>query len=329
MKNTNKITYKKIDEYLSKNNITSISKISTEEEFFTLQSLLNAQRNDITFFSNNSPINNLISCKAKACLINRDNSKFLPKNTLPIIVEDPYKSFAIISNLFFNDDISNNKISEMSIINEKVKIKKNVQIDPYVHIKQNSKIEENVIIGSNCTIGPDVTIEKNTIIKSNSVIKNAHVGKNCIIKSGAVIGGTGFGFEPKTKIRIQHIGNVIIKDNCNIGSNTTIDRAVFDSTIISENCFIDNLVQIAHNVIIGRDTIIAAQTGIAGSAKIGDNVTIGGQVGISGHIKIGKNVIIAAKSGVTKNIKDNSTVAGFPAIDIKKWKLTNIKLNKL
>tara|TARA_B100001250_G_C19739620_1_gene762433 strand:+ start:712 stop:1080 length:369 start_codon:yes stop_codon:yes gene_type:complete len=122
---------------------------------------------------------------------------------------------------------------------------------------------------------------------------------------------------------------VIIKNNCNIGSNTTIDRAVFDSTIISDNCFIDNLVQIAHNVILGSGTIIASQTGIAGSTVIGKNVTIGGQAGISGHLIIGDNVKIAAKSGVTKNIEDNSIVAGFPAIDLKKWKIATIKFNNL
>ena len=155
------------------------------------------------------------------------------------------------------------------------------------------------------------------------------IGSDCYIKSGAIIGGTGFGFEPNDKIKIQHFGNVVIKNNCSIGSNTTIDRAVFNSTIISENSFIDNLVQIAHNVVIGKEAIIAAQTGIAGSTIIGDNVIIGGQAGISGHITIGKNVKIAAKSGVTKNIKDNSTIAGFPAVDIKKWKIRNIKLNKL
>ncbi len=130
-------------------------------------------------------------------------------------------------------------------------------------------------------------------------------------------------------MRIDHKGDVIIGNNCNIGSNTTIDRAVFDSTIISNNCFIDNLVQIAHNVKIGEGCILASQTGVAGSSIIGSNVIIGGQAGISGHITIGKNVKIAAKSGVTKNINDNAVIAGFPAIDIKKWKLTKIKLGKL
>ena len=122
---------------------------------------------------------------------------------------------------------------------------------------------------------------------------------------------------------------MIIKKFSTIGSNTTIDRAVFDSTIIGEFSQIDNLVQIAHNVILGSGTIIASQTGIAGSTIIGKNVLIGGQAGISGHLTIGDNVKIAAKSGVTKNIKDNSVVGGFPAVDLKKWKIATIKFNNL
>ena len=176
---------------------------------------------------------------------------------------------------------------------------------------------------------PFLFIEECSIIHSNVNLQDCIIGSNCVIKSGAVIGGTGFGFDPKSKIKINHIGNVLIGNNCNIGSNTTIDRAVFESTTISNNSFIDNLVQIAHNVFIGEHAIIAAQTGIAGSTKIGNNVVIGGQAGISGHLNIGKNVTIAAKSGVTKNITDNSIIAGFPAVDIKRWKISNIKLNKL
>ena len=144
--------------------------------------------------------------------------------------------------------------------------------------------------------------------------------ENCVIQSGARIGGTGFGFEIKTKQKINHTGNVIIGKNSSIGSNTTIDRAVFDSTIIGDFSNIDNLVQIAHNVVIGDFAVIAAQVGIAGSTKIGKNVKIGGQAGIAGHLLIGDNVTIAAKSGVTKNIPNNKIVAGFPAKDIKLWK---------
>ena len=156
---------------------------------------------------------------------------------------------------------------------------------------------------------------------SNCVISNSSIGENCLIKPGAKIGEKGFGFTPDSKIEIRHIGNVILGNNVEIGSNTTIDQAALHSTIISDNVRIDNLVQIAHNVCIGQNTIIAAQTGIAGSTKIGKNCLIGGQVGIAaGHLIIEDNVTIAAKSGVTKNIKKNSIIAGFPAVDIKIWK---------
>ena len=151
--------------------------------------------------------------------------------------------------------------------------------------------------------------------------------ESCEIKSGARIGGSGLGFEEKSKQKIYHSGNVIIKKNTCIGSNTTIDRAVFDSTSIGEFSQIDNLVQIAHNVIIGSHAIIAAQVGIAGSTQIGKNIKIGGQAGIAGHLVIGDNVTIAAKSGVTKNIPDNKIVAGFPAKDINLWK-KDVKKNQ-
>ena len=247
---------------------------------------------------------------------------------MPIIVNDPYRAFALLSNLFTVNESSNGIISKLASIYKNTKLGNNIQVEPFVVIKENCIIHDDVVLESNSTIGPNVTIFNKTIIKSNSTLMHCNIGSNCIVKSGAVIGGTGFGFDLINKDRINHIGNVLINNNCNIGSNTTIDRAVLDSTIINDNCFIDNLVQIAHNVIIGKGSVVAAQSGIAGSSILGENVVIGGQAGISGHLKIGNNVKIAAKSGVTKNIKENSIVAGFPAIDIKKWKLMNIKLGR-
>ncbi len=329
MKNIKKISYLEIKNYLISNNIHLTSNLTDNELFTSLNSLSNANEHELTFFNDTSQLIKLQKTKAKACLINSIHLEYLPTSTKSIVVENTYNSFAILSNLFASKIISNGIISENSSINIDTIIKSNVQIDEFVNIEANCKIHENVIINSNCNIGPNVVIGANSIINSNSNLQDCIIGSNCIIKSGAVIGGTGFGFDPKSKVRINHIGNVLIGDNCNIGSNTTIDRAVFESTIISKNSFIDNLVQIAHNVIIGEDAIIAAQTGIAGSTKIGDNVVIGGQAGIAGHLNIGNNVQVAAKSGVTKNITDNSIVAGFPAVDIKRWKISNIKLNKL
>ena len=329
MKNINKVSYLDIKHLLISNNINPVSDLSDSDFFTALNSLTNAKANELTFFNDISQLKQLEKTKAKACLVNNKYLKYIPASTISILVEDSYNSFAILSNLFSLNITSNGIISDYSSIEDTSVIKKNIQIDPFVEIQRNCEINDNVVIQSNCKIGPNVVIGSNSIIYSNSNLQDCIIGTHCVIKSGAIIGGSGFGFDPKSKVKIQHIGNVVIGDNCNIGSNTTIDRAVFDSTIISKNSFIDNLVQIAHNVFIGEGAIIASQSGIAGSTIIGDNVVIGGQAGISGHLTIGNNVKIAAKSGVTKNILDNSVIAGFPAVDIKKWKISNIKLNKL
>ena len=320
------IKYKQIKEILEKNSIEVISNISENEIFSNIKTILNASNEDLSFFSNSKYFKNLKQIKSKACLIEKQFVKFLPNSCQPIIVNNPYLALAIISNLFNFDKLkSNGIISNQSHINSKSKFANNVQINPFTVIYENTELYDNVYIGSNCSIGPNVVINKNVIIHDNVSISNSTILDNCIIKSGASIGGTGFGFEMQTKQKIYHSGNVIIGNNSSIGSNTTIDRAVFDSTIIGKFSNIDNLVQIAHNVTIGDYAVIAAQVGIAGSTDIGDYVKIGGQAGISGHLIIGKNVTIAAKSGVTKNIPDNKIVAGFPAKDINLWKKEVIK----
>ena len=316
-----KIKYIEIKEILEKNSLEVTSTISDEQIFLSLKTISNASENDLSFFSNIRYLNDLKKIKAKACLIDERFTKYLPDNCYPIIVKDPYLALAFVSNLF-NDEVvnSNGIISKNTFIDSKSKIEKNVQINPFTTIYHNTEIKEDTYIGSNTSIGPNVIINKNVIIHDNVSISNALIMENCIIKPGARIGGTGFGFEMKTKQNINHSGNVLIGKNSSIGSNTSIDRAVFDSTSIGEFSNIDNLVHIAHNVNIGDFAVIAAQVGIAGSTKIGNYVKIGGQAGISGHLIIGDNVTIAGKSGVTKNIADNSIIAGFPAKDIKLWK---------
>ena len=316
-----KIKYIEIKEILEKNSFEVTSKLSEKEIFHGLKTILNSSENDLSFFSNIRYLNDLKKIKAKACLIEEKFLSFLPKNCYPIIVKDPYLALALVSNLFSDDNIqSNGNISSKTSIDSNSKIEKNVQINSYTTISHATIIKEGTYIGSNSSIGPNVIINKNVIIHDNVSISNSIIMENCIIKSGARIGGTGFGFEMKTKQKINHSGNVVIGKNSSIGSNTTIDRAVFDSTSVGEFSNIDNLVQIAHNVNIGNFAVIAAQVGIAGSTKIGNYVTIGGQAGISGHLVIGDKVTIAGKSGVTKNISNNAIIAGFPAKDIKLWK---------
>lgn len=199
------------------------------------------------------------------------------------------------------------------------------------YISKFSKIHETSIIQKNCIIGRGVEIGKNVLIKHNTVVKNSIVSDNTIIGENSTIGSTGFGFDLK-KMGSSHItpqlGIVYIDENVFIGSNCTIDRGKIDFTYIGKNSMLDNLIHIAHNVILGSNACLAAQIGISGSVKIGKNLICGGQTGFAGHINIGDNVRVAAKSGVTKNIKDNSTVAGFPATDIKSWRLNIVNERK-
>ena len=321
MKTLKKIKYKDIKNKLIENSLEVFSNISDDDTFSSIKTITNSSDSDLSFFSNLKYLADLKKTKAKACLIENQFTKHLPNECKPIIVNDPYLALALISNLFNDQNIiSKGIISKKSSIDSKSIIEKNVQINPFSIVCENTKLCQNVYIGSNTSIGPNVIINQNAIIHDNVSIANAIIMENCIIKSGARIGGTGFGFEMKTKQKINHSGNVIIGKNSSIGSNTTIDRAVFDSTIIGDYSNIDNLVQVAHNVIIGDFAVIAAQVGIAGSTSIGKYVKIGGQAGISGHLSIGDNVTIAAKSGVTKNIANNKIVAGFPAKDINLWK---------
>ena len=199
------------------------------------------------------------------------------------------------------------------------------------HISKFAKVDDTAIIQKNCTIGRGVEIGKNVLIKHNTVIKNSIISDNSIICENSTIGSTGFGFDLKKMGSVNlapQLGIVYIDENVFIGSNCTIDRGKIDFTYIGKNSMLDNQIHIAHNVILGPNACLAAQIGISGSVKIGKNLICGGQTGFAGHIKIGDNVRIAAKSGVTKNIMDNSTIAGFPAIDIKLWRRNIINERK-
>jgi len=195
-----------------------------------------------------------------------------------------------------------------------------------VRIGDHVKIYPNVFIGDNCTIG-DHTI----VYAGVNIYHDTKIGQHCIFHSGVVIGSDGFGFAPTEGVfrKIAQVGNVLIEDDVEIGANTTIDRATMGSTIIRQGVKIDNLVQIAHNVEIGENTVVVAQAGISGSTKLGKNCMIGGQAGIIGHLRIGDNVKIAAQSGISTNLKDGSIVMGSPAFDISKYRKSYIHFRNL
>ena len=222
------------------------------------------------------------------------------------------------------DKAYNKLINTIYLHNDSLLLKDESLLINNSFVSKSSILEGDVFIGNGCSIGMGVKIGKGSIIKNNVSISNSIIGENVLISENTTIGSTGFGFslENLGSSNIHpHIGIVHIENNVRIGANCTIDRGKIDITLIGKNSMLDNQIHIAHNVQIGNNACIAGQCGISGSTKIGNNVIIGGQVGIAGHINIGDNVIIAAKSGVTKNIISNTNVAGFPAIDIKEWKL--------
>lgn len=323
-----KINFAVIIEFFNDKNIIYQSDIDPDSIFEGISSVDNSKKNFITFFSNQKYSNSLKNTLASACIINNEFMHLLPKDCSAITVKDPYKAFANLTHLFASKNDITRNISINSIIDEQSKIGKNVKIGNFVVIKENTIIEDNCIIEDHCVIGPNTNIGCDSTINPSCVISNTLIGNQCVLQSGCIIGEKGFGFLTNEKTEIVHVGNVSIGNNTEIGSNTTIDRATIDSTVVGNNVRIDNLVHIAHNVKVGDNTIIAGQTGIAGGVVIGSHCMIGGQVGIAGHITIGDKVMIAAKSGVTKNIINNSTVAGFPAIDIKKWRKIIVKQYK-
>ncbi len=254
--------------------------------------------------------------------LKNDNIHVITKN---INNKNYYKNITVVDNL---SDTYNKILNSMYFHEDQLGFQDEFNYINGSYVSKYSKISNSSEIGKNCLISRGVEIGNNSIIKNNVVIKNSIIGNNVIVSDNSSIGTTGFGFDFNirgSQFLNPQIGIVFIDDNVHIGASCTVDRAKIDYTYIGKNSMIDNMVHIGHNTIIGNNACIAAQTGISGSVIIGDNVTIGGKVGFAGHIKIGDNVVIAARSGVTKNIKDNSTVAGFPAIDINKWKKNLIR----
>jgi UDP-3-O-[3-hydroxymyristoyl] glucosamine N-acyltransferase len=325
----NKIFFKKSKKFIYIKDIFNICNYSEKklhnQKIFGVNNIQDAKVGDVTFFNDLKYENNIKITKASACIVSKKLAKYINKNTIPIISQNTLLDFYKIVIIFYPDSSTDNE----NVINSKNKnqfLKKNISIGDNSLIDKSASIGKYTDVGNNVIIKHNVHIGRNCKIGSNVIIENAILGDNIIIKSGTLIGQTGFGFnfEKKKRIKFPHIGRVIIENDVLIGSFCTIDRGSLTDTVIGEFTSIDNQVQIAHNVKIGNHCMIAAQSGIAGSTIIGNNVKIGGQTGISGHLSIGNNVKIGGKSGVIADIDDNQTVMGYPAKSIRNF-LTNNK----
>lgn len=281
--------------------------------------LLDAKKEDITFFDNIKYLDDLKNTEASHCIINQKYLRYIPKNLIPIYSTSPLLDFILIAKTFFPESCYDANV--FNILNKNELKKKIKRLSNNLIIAKNVKIGKNVSIGSNTIIKDYCIIGSGVKIGSNCVISNSIVGQDTEILDNTVIGKRGFGFKRiENKIEsIPHFGKVSIGKGCFIGSCVTIDRGSFNDTVIGDHSYIDNHVHIAHNVRIGKYCFFAAQSGIAGSTKIGTNCLIGGQAGISGHLTIGDNVIIGGGSGVIKNLKNNKKVMGYPAVDFKNF----------
>jgi len=273
----------------------------------------------LTFLANPKYTPFIYTTRASITIVGKD---FVPENAITttlIRVEDAYKSFSKLLEYYNQVKMNKTGIEQPVFVSESAIYGENCYLGAFCYIGDNVKIGNNVKIYPNVYIGDNVVIDDNTIVFAGAKIYSETViGKGSVINSGAIVGADGFGFSPNEKgefIKVPQTGNVIIGDYVDIGAGTTIDRATLGSTVIKRGVKLDNQIQIAHNVEIGENTVIAAQTGIAGSTKIGKNCMIGGQVGIVGHITIGNNVKIQAQSGIGRNVKDNETLQGSPALN--------------
>jgi UDP-3-O-[3-hydroxymyristoyl] glucosamine N-acyltransferase len=288
----------------------------------------------LSFLANPKYEHYIYSTKSSIVLVNKS---FVPSSGIKatlIRVDNAYEAFATLLRLVDQSRPRKKGIHPTAVIETTAKVGSDVYIGPY------SYIGENCIIGDGCSVYPNVYLGDNTKLGTNCTINpgvtiyhDCVIGEGCIVHAGSVIGGDGFGFAPQSEseyMKIPQLGNVILEDHVEIGANVTIDRATMGSTIIRKGVKLDNLIQIGHNVEVGENTVMAAQTGIAGSSKIGKNCMFGGQVGISGHVKVSDGTKIGAQAGIPGDIREENTVLlGTPAFDLKQFLRSSVVFKKL
>ena len=283
-----------------------------------------AEPGSIAFLSNPKYENAIYSTGASAVLVNKDFQPRRALQTTLIRVDDPYSGFtALLEEYHKLTSYHKIGIEEPAFIGDNSTVGEDIYRGAFSYIGADCQIGKNVKIYPHAYVGDRVTIGDHTIIHSGvKIYEGTIIGSHCVIHSGAVIGSDGFGFAPQpdgTYKTIPQLGNVVVGHHVSIGANTTIDCATLDSTVIRDGVKLDNLIQIAHNVEIGENTVIAAQAGVSGSAKIGKNCVLAGQVGVVGHISLGDQVTVGAQAGVGKSLERGQVVLGSPAFDRKKY----------
>lgn len=276
----------------------------------------------LSFLANPKYTHYIYSTKSSVVLVRKDFEPEQEVKATLVKVDDPYATIATLLN-FVSSQMPRKSGRENPIfVSDDASVPENCYVGAFAYIGKGVKVGENCQIYPQCYVGDGVSLGDNVILYPGvKIYHGCKVGNNCILHAGAVIGGDGFGFAPVNGEyeKIAQIGNVVIEDNVEIGANTTIDRATMGSTIVRKGVKLDNLIQVAHNVEIGENTVMAAQVGVAGSTKIGKHNMVGGQVGFAGHIHVGDNCNFGAQSGVPNSVDSGKTLLGSPAIDSKEY----------
>lgn len=306
-------------------------KSNQTDSFSDVSSLSDAKSEHISFFDNVKYKEDAKATSAGACFISPEHADLLPEMTIALVTKTPYKAYALTAQSYYPDTNPDAEISPHAHIDPSATIAVGVTIEAGAVIKAGADIGENSWIESNVVIGRNVRIGERCRIGVAATISHSIIKDDVRVYTGARIGQDGFGFaiDPSGHIKVPQLGRVIINEHCEIGANTTIDRGAGPDTIIGQGTWIDNLVQIAHNVQIGQGCVIVAHVGISGSTTIGDFTVLAGQVGVAGHLKIGSGVQVGAQSGVMRDIPDGETQLGTPAMKIKDKMRQIAYLNKI
>ncbi|MFQ5773191.1 MAG: UDP-3-O-(3-hydroxymyristoyl)glucosamine N-acyltransferase [Kiloniellaceae bacterium] len=290
-----------------------------DKEFTDVAPLDSAGPSDVSFLDNRRYLDSFAASSAGACIVAPENAERAPKGMALLLTPKPYKAYALVARAFYPEPALGGGRHETAIIDPSATIGEGTRIGPGVVIGARVEIGRGCRIKANAVIEEGVVIGDGTEVGANAFLSHCLIGKRCLLHAGVCIGNRGFGFamDPEGFVDVPQLGRAIIEDDVEVGANSTIDRGAGPDTVIGAGSKIDNLVQIGHNVRLGRGCVLVAQSGIAGSTKLEDYVVVAAQAGVAGHLTIGKGAQLSAKSGIMRDVPAGQTVAGIPALPLR------------